>query len=159
MKRLTGILAVAALLFFVACDDSRIFEENKKIDGGQWKSAEPVEFDVEISDTSQAVNAYINLRNTPDYGYANIYLFLTTTFPDGKEAKDTLNCLLADKNGKWMGKGAGDLLDNRIMLKRNVYFTQKGKYKFRLEHAMRVDPLPNVTDVGFRIEKAEVNSK
>lgn len=155
MKRLTGILAVTALLLFAACDNSRIFEENKKIDGSKWNSNQPVEFEVEIADTNQAVNAYINLRNTPDYQFSNIFLFLTTTFPNGKEAKDTLNCLLADKNGKWMGKGAGDLLDNRIMLKRNVYFNQKGKYKFRLEHAMRVDPLPNITDVGFRIEKAD----
>jgi gliding motility-associated lipoprotein GldH len=155
MKRLTGALAVMALLFFAACDDSRIYEENKKIDGNTWKSAEPIEFEVEITDTNRAVNAYVNLRNTIDYGYSNIYLFLTTTFPNGKEAKDTLNCLLADKNGKWMGKGAGDLLDNRIMLKRNVYFNQKGKYKFSFEHGMRQDPLPNVTDVGFRIEKSE----
>ncbi|UPT67560.1 MAG: gliding motility lipoprotein GldH [Sphingobacteriales bacterium JAD_PAG50586_3] len=155
MKRLIGVLAATALLLFAACDDSRLFDENKKIEGSKWNSNQPVEFEVEIADTNQAVNAYINLRNTADYQFSNIFLFLTTTFPNGKEAKDTLNCLLADKNGKWMGKGAGDLLDNRIMLKRNVYFNQKGKYKFRLEHAMRVDPLPNITDVGFRIEKSE----
>ncbi len=155
MKRLLGIVAFALLLLFAACDDSRIYEENKKIEGNRWKSNEPVEFEVEITDTNQAVNAYVNLRNTADYGFSNIYLYLTTTFPGGKESKDTLNCMLADKNGKWMGTGAGDLLDNRIMLKRNVYFNQKGKYKFRFEHAMRVDPLPNITDVGFRIEKAD----
>lgn len=154
MNKLTGVLAIVALLFFASCDDSRIYEENKKIPDNAWKSAEAVEFAVDIADTNQAVNAYINIRNTSAYRFSNIYLFLTTTFPNGKEAKDTLNCMLANAQGKWLGTGAGDLWDNRIMIKRNVFFNQKGKYIFRLEHAMRAEPLTEVTDVGFRIEKA-----
>jgi len=153
MKQFFGVLAIMALVLLSACDKNRIFEENKSLSGG-WKWNEPVEFAVSIPDTLTPVNAFINIRNTSAYRYANIYLFLTTTFPNGKQSKDTLNCLLADERGKWLGKGAGDLLDNQIPIKHNVYFNQKGTYKFKLEQAMRVDPLEGITDVGLRIEKA-----
>lgn len=155
MKQFIGVFTIMALVLLAACDNNRIFEENRQVPGGSWKSNEPFEFEVLIADTNNPVNAYINIRNTSDYGFSNIYLFLTTTFPNGKEAKDTLNCLLADDKGKWLGQGAGDLWNNQIMLKHNVYFKQPGKYKFKLEHAMRTDPLTNITDVGFRIEKSE----
>lgn len=152
MKKLFGI-SILLVLLLSACDKTRIFDENKSIDGG-WSWNNPIEFSVDIPDTLTPVNAYINIRNTSAYRFSNIYVFMTTTFPNGKQAKDTLNCLLADERGKWLGKGAGDLWDNRIMIKHNVYFNQKGTYRFKLEQAMRIDPLPDITDVGIRIEKA-----
>lgn len=149
------IITVACILVLLlsACDKNRVFEENKAIEGASWKTTDPVEFEVNIPDTS-TFNAYLNIRNTSAYKFANIYVFMTTTFPDGKEAKDTLNCLLADERGKWLGKGAGDMLDNQILIKKNVFFSKPGKYKFKFEHGMRNDPLADITDVGFRIEKA-----
>lgn len=157
MKQFLGVLAIAALVFLAACDKNRLFEENKSIEGG-WKWAEPVEFAVAIPDTVTPYNVYINIRNTSAYRFANLYLYLTTTFPNGKQSKDTLNCLLADERGKWLGKGAGDLLDNQILIKHNVYFNSKGTYKFKLEQIMRVDPLTEITDVGMRFEKAEAKN-
>ncbi len=155
MNKLVAVLVMVSLLALTACDNNRVFEENKPIAGNSWKATDAVEFTTTINDTESPMNVYINIRNTSDYAFSNIYLFLTTTFPDGKEAKDTLNCMLADNRGKWLGTGAGDLWNNQILLKRGVSFDKKGTYKFKLEHAMRTDPLPNITDIGFRIEKAE----
>ena len=39
--------------------------------------------------------------------------------------------------------------------KSNFKFPQTGNYTFMLEQAMRVDPLPQIMDVGIRIEKAQ----
>jgi gliding motility-associated lipoprotein GldH len=54
-----------------------------------------------------------------------------------------------------MGKGVGDLWDNQLLFKPSVKFPQAGKYKIEYEQAMRVDPLPYITDVGLRVERVQ----
>jgi len=70
--------------------------------------------------------------------------------------RDTMECILADPNGKWLGEGLGDIWDNKILFKQNVKFRKSGLYEFSLTQAMRVDSLPMIMDAGISIEKAAV---
>ncbi|CAG0984489.1 MAG: gliding motility lipoprotein GldH [Bacteroidetes bacterium] len=143
-------------LVFLACDKNRVFEQNITVEGGSWAMDNMATFEFEITDTLAEYNILINIRNRNDYPYNNIYLFLQLTAPDGKKATDTLNCLLADEKGRFLGKSAGNLWDNRIPYKWGVKFPMPGKYKVNYIQAMRHEKLEAITDVGLRIEK---NSK
>ncbi len=143
------------LLLLSACDNKRIFEENKNIPDNNWAASNIVKFDVEIKDPSTPANFYINVRNADGYPYSNLFLFIKTTFPSGKSSTDTLNCILADDQGKWLGKGLGDIYDNQILFKRNVRFPLAGNYTFEIQQGTRSDNIPLIMDVGLRIEKAE----
>ena len=70
-------------------------------------------------------------------------------------SNDTLECILADEKGKWLGTGIGDIYDNQIPFKKNVLFPKKGKYKFEIEQGMRTDIVPLIMDIGLRIEKTK----
>lgn len=162
MKRRTKavfVLKAACLLlcvlFFSSCDSNRIFEQNQAIPESGWAVSNVVKFNVDIKDPSTATNFYINVRNADGYPYGNLFLFIKTTFPDGKMSNDTLECLLADEKGKWIGSGIGDLYDNQIPFKKNVRFPTAGTYAFEIQQAMRTDNVPLIMDVGLRIEKAE----
>ncbi len=132
-----------------------VFEENKEIPDEQWNYIQPVKLNTRITDNSVPVNFYINVRQTANYPYSNLYLLVSTKFPDGKLIKDTLECILADESGKWLGKGAGHLLDNRIPFKKNVLFPDTGIYQFEIEQLMRMEKIPEIVNIGFRIEKAK----
>jgi len=153
----TGFVFYFLLLIFyfslTSCDSNRVFEENKEITDNTWSVSEKISFETTITDTISPHNFYINVRNADDYPYSNLYLFITTQFPNGKSSRDTLECILADDRGHWLGDGLGDLWDNRIPFKKNVRFPALGKYTFTLEQAMRIDQLPQISDVGIRIEK------
>jgi gliding motility-associated lipoprotein GldH len=84
-----------------------------------------------------------------------LYLFVNTVFPGGQIQRDTLECILAAPNGRWLGDGLGDIWDNRILLKDQVKFPQAGEYRFELYQAMRINPLPGIMDAGIRIEHAD----
>ena len=143
-------------LFWVACTDkSTLYEENKSIAEGNWDAEQVFKFETEIPDTSNGYNVYLNLRNAGNYPYSNIFLFVNTYFPSGTIDKDTVEIMLASPEGKWMGRGLGDIWDNRILFKRNVTFPEKGKYRFEIMQAMRLNPLPGITDAGMRIEKVK----
>ena len=142
-------------LLFASCDDARIYEENESIPETGWSHEKALVFNAEIRDPATAANFYVNVRNADGYPYSNLYLFITTKFPNGKQSNDTLECVLADDKGKWLGKGIGDIYDNQIPFKRNVRFPQAGTYTFEIRHGMRPDVVPLIMDVGLRIEKAE----
>jgi gliding motility-associated lipoprotein GldH len=151
---LTAFLLLS-VLFFSSCNDNRIFEENKEIPESGWDSSNAVSFSVDIKDPATPANFYINVRNADGYPYSNLFLFVRTKFPDGKQSNDTLECMLADENGKWIGKGIGDIYDNRIPFKRNVRFPLPGTYIFEIRQGMRNSSVPLIMDIGLRIEKAE----
>lgn len=86
-------------------------------------------------------------------------MFVNTTFPSGKYFRDTVECVLADERGKWLGDGSGDVFDNQILFKSDIRFPEAGSYVFEYEQAMRagrnatMEVLPEVMDVGLKIEK------
>ena len=146
---------IALMFLLVACDSNRILEENMAIGGDGWNVKDKVKMELDVVDPSQSTNFYVNVRHAEDYGYSNLFLFIKTIFPSGDMAVDTLECILADGNGNWLGSGVGDVYGNQIPFKKNVRFPTTGKYKFEIEHGMRVDVVPLIMDVGLRIEKAD----
>ena len=136
-----------------SCDFVRIYENNIPIPEAVWNQYNIVKFDVEITDTINTHNIYVYIRNTGMYTMSNIFLFITTTGPTGHSVRDTIECVLADNHGKWLGKGIGDIWGNQLPFKMYVRFTNIGMYSFEVEHGMRLKDLPNIVDVGLRVEK------
>ena len=160
------IFKIAATFFVIAitfsCGNKVVFSQFERFDEdkGWAKKAQP-QFTFDCKDTNQLCDVYINVRNAESYPFRNLFMFLHTTNPKGVVTTDTIECILADDRGKWIGSGMGDLYDNAIIFKKNTRFKQAGNYKFAFEQAMRygdknvIDPLPLIMDVGITIEKAE----
>jgi gliding motility-associated lipoprotein GldH len=148
---------VGLLLAFVllGCNEDLVFEKNLSIPKAKWERQQKAQFEFTIKETEVPYNFFLNFRHSGKYPYRNLYLFSRTESPEGKVALDTAQMLLANKQGKWMGKGIGDLYDYQFMFKERVLFPDSGSYKFELEQAMRVEVLPYVTDIGIRIERVE----
>lgn len=138
-----------------ACNKNIIISEYTKLPEEGWKTANKLNFTVDIEDNKPYHHVYLNVRHADSYPYSNLYVFLTTTYPNGKTTSDTLECILANKKGEWLGDGAGDIWDHKILLKQNVLFPQTGKYVFSFEQGMRSNPLPLIMDFGMTIEKAQ----
>lgn len=150
------ILAVLASAFiFCACNKNVVFTKYQKFENNEWHSNNPAIFDVEITDNNSLNNISLMIRHADSYPYSNIFLFVSTTYPDGKILKDTMEVVLANAKGEWEGSGAGDIFDFKIPIKKNVKFPSIGKYKFEFTQGMRTDPLPLIMDFGFEIEKVE----
>jgi gliding motility-associated lipoprotein GldH len=137
-----------------SCDNKAIYDNTKSIKDNVWNVDDPVIFKVPVKDTLAVYNFYLNIRHTTDYRFANIYFFVTSIYPDGHEARDTVECILADRQGKWFGKGISNIRDDQILLRRGLRFPEAGTYTFEFEQAMREKELPGIKDIGLRIEKA-----
>ena len=149
------LIFLSLILVLSSCDQSRVYEKNIKIPEGIWDRQNIIQFEIQIEDTITSHNLYVNVRNASLYPMSNLYLFITTTAPSGHSVRDTVDVILADEKGKWLGSGLGDIWDLQQMYKRNVRFAQSGKYSFSFEQAMRNEKLPFILDVGLRVEKAD----
>jgi len=147
---------VAVSFFLISCDSNKVFDQYIEVENANWKKENVAKFSVNIEDTTSAHNLYINIRNKGDYAFSNLYLFVKIEGPDGNFSIDTVNCTLADKSGKWLGKGIGDLFDYNVPYIGGFKFAKSGTYNFSLEQAMRVENgLEGISDVGLRIEKLD----
>jgi gliding motility-associated lipoprotein GldH len=156
-KFLVKIVGFTCLVFaIVSCDSNKVFEAYIEVENANWQNENVASFEFNALDTSVAHHLYINVRNTGVYPYSNLYLFVTMQGPNGGVLKDTVNCILADSRGKWLGKGVGDLWDLKIPYVGGFKFAQAGSYIVSLQQGMRTENgLEGITDIGLRVEKAK----
>lgn len=152
MKNIQIIILFLVAIMATSCDSKRFYEKNDAIENDTWSLKNAKVHQFEISDSMQWYNMYVNIRNTADYNYRNLFLFVTTTFPKGQIAKDTLECVLANNQGDWLGKGNGKYKDCRIVFKPKFRFSQQGNYSIKIEHGMRDQDVFGISEVGIRLE-------
>ena len=149
MRFLSILIIIATSL--VSCDSPSEFEGNQPINLQGWSAFEPVHFEFETNDTIQLHNFYIDVRNREDYAFSNIFFFVEMEFPNGKKSIDTVECMLANEQGQWLGEPTASLFDHEFLYQRAKQFPLGGRYKIDIRHGMRVDELKGISDVGFKL--------
>ncbi|MCS7076808.1 MAG: gliding motility lipoprotein GldH [Bacteroidia bacterium] len=125
------------LMHFMACK-SATFSKRHSFANNQWASKDSITFEPEIKDASLNYEIILNLRHTQYYECKNIIFSMSITAPDGKLVSyEQFDMPLADNSGRWTGEWIGDIVDQKLTLKRNYKFAQAGKYIFRFGHQMR----------------------
>lgn len=148
------------LITLISCGKNKtVFSESKSL-GGYWKEKEKIEFSIPVLDSLKDYNLFLNIRNTNEYQFNNLFLIVSMNFPHGKTIVDTLEYRMAHSDGTWMGYGIGNIKENKLWYKENVRFQEEGNYHVQIEQAMRnkgdaegVLKLQGIVDVGFTIEE------
>ena len=151
------IVVFIVITIFSACSKSYFFQSEVDIPDGVWSSEKVAIFEPEITDTSKHYSIILSVLNTEDYRYSNIWFFITTKSPEGAVQKDTVQYLMAEETGKWLGKKKGDNYEQLLYFKNLVHFPKKGKYTFEIQQGMRDVKLKGITKVGILFE--EINQK
>ena len=153
---------IILVLLLVSCDSKRVYDEYSSIPDGFWDKEKKVSFKFSVNDTITKQNLFINLRNNNSFSFSNLFLITQLDFPDGQKIIDTLEYDMADKSGKFLGKGFSEIKENKLFYKENITFPNTGIYNVNIAYAMRksdetegLKTLAGITDIGFRIEKIE----
>ena len=162
-SRLQRVLfGITLIILSISCDSNRVFDVYKTIPDN-WNKDEVVTFDITPPDTTNAYNLFVNVRNTNDYKYNNLFLIVEMKYPNGKVTRDTLEYKMAAPDGTLLGTGFSDIKENKLWYKgyeEPFMFSENGQYTIQIRHAMRnidevqgISTLEGITDVGFRIEE------
>ena len=73
--KLGNICIFSALLFFVSCDRSKVFDLYLEIDSQGWQATDTIGFEFEIDSQKDVLyNTLIGLRNNNDYLLSLIHI-------------------------------------------------------------------------------------
>jgi gliding motility-associated lipoprotein GldH len=144
---------IGTIVMFISCDSSIVFEEYKSFENQKWNTDSVAFFNYANSDTTSKNTIKIKLRHTVEYEFQNLFLFIET------DVMDTVELMLANKEGMWLGSGIGDVREFEFVYQNAKLFSKKGSYTFKIEQAMRygvaekIQILNNILSVGLSIEK------
>jgi gliding motility-associated lipoprotein GldH len=141
-------------LFLFSCGKNQtVYNQYQTIAHSTWEKDKEYYFTFHIDDSTVPYNITLEIRNNNLYPYQNLWLFLNEESPIGSMARDTMECMLADDFGKWLGNGIS-LFQTSFPIKTNYHFTDTGSYTFSFRQGMRNDTLRGIQEMGLRIEKA-----
>ena len=153
-----NFLIVLTTTSLFSCTNNILFRGDKEIETA-WHADSLAVFHFHVSDTTKMYYSEIKLRHSTSYSYQNLFVFIHTTNPAGKRITDTVECVVADKAGKWKGNGIGDILEFSSVYNEGVLFEKSGEYKVEIEQAMRygksaeIQRLEEIKSIGVYIAR------
>jgi len=149
------LVLIGTIVIFISCDNNIVFDDYKTFENQTWNTDSIIIWDYSVIDTISQNRLVIKVRHTTDYEFQNLFLFVKA------EKTDTLELLLANKEGKWLGKGIGDVREVEVAYRKDKVFTKKGNFTFEIEQAMRygvlekIQHLNNIKAIGLSIQKQD----
>jgi gliding motility-associated lipoprotein GldH len=153
IKLFAVVLLISIIVSLSNCSDNYIYHSEIEIPEGKWQNSFAATFKPELNDTSQLYDINLSISNSNDYRYSNIWLFIKSVSPEGYSKIDTLEVIIAEDDGKWMGKKNDNLYTSEIHFKRKVRFPKTGIYTFEIIQGMRDLELKNIYKIGFGLQK------
>ena len=128
-----------------------------------WKNTEPVEFNFKGDLNSK--NISLILRHNNDYDYANIFLITELNSTHSLTQTDTLEFLLSNPSGQWLGDKKLTLIEHKLPYKQSIILAKDSLYSLKVRSSMRLNdhvrPIANLEGIiglGLLIEE-DVNEK
>jgi len=153
-----SILILLFFMFLGSCNSGPIVGEMNSI-LGTWNKNQIIEFTIPKLDSARNYNVFLNVRNSNEYKFNNLFLIASLYYPNGKTQVDTLEYRLAKPDGAWLGNGLGSIKESKFWYKEDMTFKEQGLYKLTIAQAVRnngevegVTDLKGITDIGFSIE-------
>lgn len=154
VRKINFFLVLIVVMFFSSCGESGVIvNQSFPVKDAKWTSTDSLFYEFEIQDTLNYYDFSVLVRNTENYQWSNIYLFSDLTFPNGKTRRDTIELLLADKYGNWIGNNSGTVVTTSAVFMNHRKFPLSGDYKIAITHGMRDPVLEEVSDVGIKIKQ------
>lgn len=153
MKKL--LLALLVLVAAAACNKNVVYEESIAIDPEAWQVDSIAKFSFDITDTVPSYSVSFIVRNSGDYQYQNLWLFVRNIEPDLRSHNDTVQLMLADDLGNWVGSGIGSIYSATYEYQHKLRFPKPGTYQLYIQQGMRTDSLAGIHDIGLKITKRD----
>ena len=158
MKLLLLSSSLILILFLSCSNENTILNEYLDIPDSKFSFLDTINFQVEIDDTINNHDVFLQLRTSTDYKWSNMFVFSDIEFPNGKTRSDTFQIFITDKKGHWKGNKSGAMVNFNHYLYKNIKFPIKGKYQFKFNQAMRDTVLNDVISLGLKITKPNKKS-
>lgn len=148
------IIGVLVTMLITSCQSTLFHTEYQSIASYQWDRRDVKVFRLPIPERDETLRLSVGLRTSDRLNFTHISL-LATLFEEGKAIeKDTIEFRLFNENG--VSTGTGFPYTENTKEANHLITLKKGKkYKLKLNHIMRNNPVDNIFDVGISLDHKE----
>ena len=150
LKPRSSSVLLLALLLLAACSGSTLYSDYVAFPAEGWQAYDGKEFATTLPNDSYDVNIFV--RHGGTYQYSNLWLFVDHISPDNVVTTDTVNIVLADAYGNWIGRGWGNSHQVEVNIAHKLPL-DSGTHVFKINQAMREHKLGGINNIGLSIEK------
>lgn len=153
MKKIAFTLLIG--LSLMSCSsNNRIYSENKELSPQmEWLKKDIRTFDVSIENTNEMYDLSLSFRFAEGFPYNSMKVNVIETSPSGKETVKTYDLKVRAESGEYIGEVALDIWDSEHLIEAKKKYSEKGKYCYKIEHAMPKDPVQMVMEIGVILDK------
>lgn len=149
-------LTFAVVVALTSCGPKECYYSSVEIPEKGWHKDTVAVFRSDVSQLNKSCHVLLEVQNNNEYPYSNIWFFLDVVSPSGYVQCDTIDCILANDQGDWIGKSNwSEGYKSLHPYKLNVSFPKKGLYTYYVVQGMRDTVLRGIDRVGVKI--IEVN--
>ena len=151
-------LTIFSVLLLSSCDNNYVYGEDKDIPIDGWQKDSTLIFETDsLTELPSIIKIGVNIRNTTDYLYRNLYLFLEIEIPGRTiPIRDTINHDFMTPDGYWKdGVEGATIKESTLYYPYAIQNPEKGIYKIKVQQAMRDELLRDIISIGVRIEKLD----
>lgn len=131
-----------------------VYHAYRPLPASGWLREDTLLFDTPVPDSQCHYKLFVEIRNLNNYPYRNLPLYVGYAPHDGTPLQpvDTLPCLLADREGRWLGSGWAGLYQSAFFAG-SIRIEQPGTYRFAISSLLPDSILPGINDIGIRLER------
>lgn len=145
-------IVIVILCCMASCNGGEVYYKFKPIPNHQWVRGQEIIFLLDsVSISSNAhYNVSIEITHNIGYQYKNLFLLLDYT-QDSTVVHDTVQCLLVDNLGRWIGNGNGATRQLSVPYKANFRIDTALHNEISIRHAMQRQNLKGIEKIGLKI--------
>lgn len=150
---LKGIVLLFVASLLNACDKQTAYHSFRPLPSEGWLREDTLFFDVKVTDSLTYYKLSLEVRNRSDYPYQNLPLSICYTTEHALPLPaDTLQLILADKEGIWKGDGWGGLYQAAFPAG-SIRIGKPGTYRFKVAYVLPDESLRGINDIGIKLER------
>lgn len=157
--RFIQIISFSVLaLLLSGCNESPLYSKKIEIDGN-WNYDNVLIYPIEIDQLDLTYDLVLSMTYGTDFGYQNIYVKITTKYPNEKKVEDILSLKLTNGTGIFLGDCNSSKCKIDILLQERFKFKEKGAYEISIAQNGREENLESIYSAELQLFKNTSESK
>lgn len=153
MNKILSFVLLVSIISFIGCGDSPVYSKYLSVEE-PWKHESPLQYEIDIKSETEYYNLVLALSYGTDFGYQNLYVKITTEYPNKSTAEDIVSFNLTDGSGSFLGDCNSSKCVADIFLQENFRFQSSGKHIIRIYQNSRDPELEGIIGAEMKLLKA-----
>ena len=141
------------MLLVSSCNKGVFFDEVQSLENNKFTLENQLVYEVNATDTLKQYDFEIIVRNSTEYEYSNLWIYIVSEAPDSVSSKVAQRIDIAHSNGTWIGNKSGSIVTNKVKYQ-TLTFPIKGVYRFTIALATQQEQINHILDIGLRITES-----